>query len=277
MPTPNRDLSYDPARQSYPQDPNLPKITDPRYRAQIPTPASGSRGKKSAFLRVSRLDFPLKLKLSHALRHALPVGDYQAQYLLKDNGLRIDLLPLAEFESFAKALGQPLNIWRSNISMAPDGTPLSTTPPIQKQVLVDIHNPQLPQTFRAQQGWFRLMFTVQKVKLGSIELNIIPQHYLPKTSVKPRSPLDKIWDGTLFDMLKTTVTLPNSHLLVITRTQRPTLAEYRQKNKPKLFDVEPGSNAMHKENHSMGDVLLTYDHWGHPAQMVFVIARKYKH
>ncbi|MBL4700360.1 MAG: hypothetical protein JKX85_03800, partial [Phycisphaeraceae bacterium] len=206
-----------------------------------------------------------------------PAGDRQAQYLLKDNGLRIDLLPISEFEDFAKALGEPLNIWRSNISMAPDGTPLSTTPQIKKQVSIDIHDPQQPQTFVTKGGWFRLMFTVQKVKLGSIELNIIPQHYLPKTSVKPRSPFDKIWDGTLFDMLKTTVTLPNSHLLVITRTQRPTLAEYRQKYKPKLFDVEPGSNAMIKENHNIGDVLLTYNYWNHPVQMVYVIARQSKH
>ena len=275
--TSNRNTNDDLTRNQLPQDPNLPKITDPRYRAKIPTPLSGSRGKRAILLRVSRLDFPLELKLNQALKHALPAGGPQIQTLLKDNGLRIDLLPIGEFKDFAKALGEPLSVERSNLSVAPDGTPLTTTSQIKDKITIDIHDPQQPKTFVTNRGWFRFMLTVQKIKLGSVELNIIPQHYQPRTSVKPRSVLDQIWDGTLFDMLKTTITLPSSHLLIISRTDRPTLAQYRQKNQPRLFDAEPGDNATRQENASMGDVLLTYDHWGHPAQMVFVIARLARH
>ena len=115
--------------------------------------------------------------------------------------------------------------------------------------------------------------TVQQTKLGQVMLNIIPQHHVPKTRVKPRSAMDKIWDGTLFDRLKIQVPLPRTHLLILCRTNRPTLEEYRAAHNPGLFDYEPGKNAKTKENHSMGDLLLTYDHWGHPTQMVYVFAR----
>lgn len=263
----------DAPRVNLPQDPNLPNLSDPRFAPVVPVLDRSSRSQMPVTLRVSRLDFPASLNLSKALAHAVPATDDQTTALLKGNGLKVVLLPLGEFEDFAKALGDPLNIWRSNLQMAYDGTPLSTTPQISRRVSVDITDPQNPMTFTTDQGWFRLMLAVQKARLGDVQLNITPQHYLPKTSVKVRSAMDKIWDGTLFDMLKTTVTLPNTHLLILCRTDRPTLADYRQQNQTGLFDPEPGENAMIKENFSMGDLLLSYDLWGHPTQMVYVIAR----
>jgi hypothetical protein len=257
-----------------PQDPNLPNLSDPRYRPTVPQLPNQSRGQRPVTLRVSRLDFPLDKQLNHALRYALPGTDATTAALLKDNGLRVALLPMAEFETFAKDMGEPLNVWRSNLQMAYDGTPLATTPQIKKRIAIDMHNPQMPQeTYVTNAGWFRLMLSVHKARLGDVQLGIVPQHYQPTTSVKVRSAMDKIWDGTLFDALNTNVTVANNQLLVICRTDRPTLAQYRQQNKTGTFDPEPGDNAMIRENYSMGDALLTYDLWNHPAQMVFVIAR----
>jgi hypothetical protein len=117
------------------------------------------------------------------------------------------------------------------------------------------------------------MFAVGQSKLGSVTLNITPQHYLPQTSVKVRSPRDKIWDGTLFDQLKSSVDLTGTQLLILRRVERPTLTEYREANNPGLFDPEPGDDARKPNYPSIGDLLLTYDQWGHPTQMVYVIAR----
>lgn len=270
-----KQVTRDQDKPSYqlPQDPNLPKLSDPRWRPSMPQLPSESRGQKPVTLRISRLDYPLDKNLDKALRYTKPATDINTTRMLKDNGLKMVLLPLSEFENFSKEIGQPLNVWRSNLHMSYDGTPLATTPQITRKLSVDVHDPQLPQTVTTDEGWFRLMLSVQQVKLGSVDLGIVPQHYLPKTSVKPRSAMDKIWDGTLFDNLKATVTLSSSHLLIICRTKRTTLAQYRDRNNIGLFDPEPGEDARKPENFSMGDVLLTYDLWHHPSQMVFVIAR----
>ncbi|HAI14269.1 MAG TPA: hypothetical protein DCM28_21370 [Phycisphaerales bacterium] len=259
--------------RTLPQDPNLPNISDPRFRPRLPAAPKAVRNQNPVTLRVSRLDYELKQSLNQALKYAVDATKPQQTALLKDNGLKLVLLPISEFDGFAKALGDPLNIWRTNLHMAYDGTPLSMSPQIKQSVSVDIHDPQNPITYKTDEGWFRLMLTVQESKLGSASINIIPQHYQPKTSVKPRSKWDKMWDGTLFDMLKTTVVIPNTHLLILCRTNRPTLEEYRVTHQPGLFDPEPGQDATVKENHSMGDLLLTYDHWNHPTQMIYVIAR----
>lgn len=259
--------------RTLPQDPHLPNISDPRFQSTMPKPPASSRGQVPVTLRVSRLDFEMGQSLDKALRHAIPATTPTQTAILKDNGLRMMLLPLSEFEDFAKELGQPLNVWRTNLHMSYDGTPLATTPQIAQKVSVDIVDQQLTETYTTNEGWFRLMLSVQQTKLGSVSINFIPQHYLPKTSVFVRSAMDKIWDGTLFDRLKTQVDLPGTHLLVVCRTEHPTLEEYRATHNPGLFDPEPGKDATIKPNHSMGDLLLTYDHWGHPTQMVYVFAR----
>ncbi len=262
-----------PQRRELPQDPNLPKITDPRFAPSLPKPPDQSRGEKKVVLRVSRLDFEMRQNLNHALRFAKPATDRQTTQMLKEHGLRYELLPMQAFEEFAKEVGDPLNIWRSNLQMAYDGTPISTTPRITKRITIDLTDNQLSETFTTDEGWFRFMFAIQQAKLGSLLLNIPPQHYLPQTSVKVRSPRDKIWDGTLFDQIKSTVDLPNSHLLILRRVERPTLAEFRDANQPGLFDAEPGDDATKPTYLSMGDLLLTYDQWGHHTQMVYIIAR----
>lgn len=271
--TPKDPFSTQASRRELHQDPNLPNIMDPKYRPTLPQAPKQSRGQQPVVLRISRLDLPLKLNLSKALSKTIPAHKQASVTLLKNNGLRMDLLPIDAFEDFSKSLGEPLNVWRSNLQLAYDGTPLNTTPKIKKRVAIDIHDPQLPQTAVFKKGWFRLMFTVNRVQLGYVELGIIPQHHVPKVSVRPRSALDKIWDGTLLDQLQTTIKLPNTHLLIISRTNRPTLAQYRKDNQIDRFDSEPGDDSTHPLNHSPGDLLLTYNHWNHPAQMVFVIAR----
>ena len=69
------------------------------------------------------------------------------------------------------------------------------------------------------------------------------------------------------------IQLSNSHLLILRRVERPTLAEFRDANQPGLFDAEPGDDATKPTYLSMGDLLLTYDQWGHHTQMVYIIAR----
>ncbi len=258
-----------------PTPPPLPKLNDPRYRMAPPKVGKNPRRANPVTLRVSYIDLSPQTNLNHALDLTEPALDERKTNLLAHNGLRFSLLAFKDYEKFAAALGKPVDVTRKNLVLAYDGTPLQTTPSLNSKVTVQLHQIQRPPLFRKRHGRYRFLISVGKTTRQTVNLNIVPQHHAREASVKPRSVLERIWDGTVFDELAAKFTLANGQLLVITYTPPITLSQWRQKQLEKdIFAPEPGDSALEKNYPTLGKMLLQYNRYHKQTQIMLVIARQ---
>jgi hypothetical protein len=211
-----------------------PKHTDP------PEPA-GSTPK--ARIAVQQLSLPIHRPTRGAWQSVIDQSMFPdlTRRAWQANGVRVGMLAAGDRSKLQKALPPILRSRRQTMYASSHPASLLQAPSQTGTVNIDLSMflDGGSQTRSFKEGRMRLLAKVQRNDNGRFVLHLIPQHYKHELSLKPRDPLDKELDGTVFSQLALRMPVPRNQFLV--------LGLHRAKPAPSeagdgTFRVEPRDN-----------------------------------
>ncbi len=166
---------------------------------------------------IHRIDLPLQVSLDPLWEtvdeQALPLrmhGMWQA------NGLRIGVLSSQRAQAFADALPPIQGESRAKLLGSPYYSAIRSAPRLREPIIIDLTDPPMsPRVVRAQGGRLQLLAKIGRDNHGQPYLELTPHHYKPKTTLLPRSPLEKQLDGQVYDTLTAHITLPHDRAVIV--------------------------------------------------------------
>lgn len=144
------------------------------------------------------------------------------QGMWRGNGLRIGVIDRGELGRFGQLMPDPIGSGESTLIQSPRLAPLFESAQLSEALRfeVDLTKPPYPRQTVAVKGGgnsrLRLLARVQTLDDGRYQLVIVPQHYVPsRFDLIPRSPFDKMLDGSVFDPLTARVTLGPNQIAIV--------------------------------------------------------------
>ena len=131
------------------------------------------------------------------------------------NGLRVGLLDASDAGGFGDALGTPDDVGRQNLVVIDRPTVLRESPPLRADFVADLTRPPAaPRLETFTRGRARLLISARPAG-GGATLRLTPQHFVPRTTLTARHPLEKLLDGRVFDELAIEINLSPGTALVV--------------------------------------------------------------
>ena len=149
---------------------------------------------------ITRLDLPLE----QPLNGLWDIVDEQAiaplaRGVWNRNGLRMGVISLDQWEPLHAQLPEIYATQTTQLLASAHPTPIRSSPRLRQPVRIDLTIP--PMTVRetqAQRGRLRLLLnTIYEADAPGL-LQFMPHHYVPRSTLLPRDPLEKELDGQLF-------------------------------------------------------------------------------
>jgi len=141
------------------------------------------------------------------------------------NGMRIGMVPVAEATDLREKLPRILGSRRTMLLASDRPAELIQAPRQPEPIRADLSMlPEAdPATRTLRGGRLRLLSRVEGEAQGQLVLHLIPHHYKQRVSIKPRDPMEKELDGTVFRDLTLRMPVPRNQMLVIGlhREQQP--------------------------------------------------------
>lgn len=132
------------------------------------------------------------------------------------NGLRLGVLNRANESDFADALGN-LTFQKDSMYVGYDQlTDIRRSKPLRAEFFVDLTRPPAPMHIEHFTGGELCLLTAMRpAGIDAAYIELIPQHYKAKASLVPRTPMEKLLDGTIYRDLGVSLALAPSEALVI--------------------------------------------------------------
>lgn len=132
------------------------------------------------------------------------------------NGLRIGLLPRAKVDAFVRRLPPAQGISRAQLLGSELPSPILQTPRLTGYATIDLTIPPMAvNEIEITGGRLQLLGRLTRDRHGTLVLDLLPHHHVPKVTLQPRSPLEKQLDGHIFDQLTLRVEIPPTQMLVV--------------------------------------------------------------
>jgi hypothetical protein len=132
------------------------------------------------------------------------------------NGLRLGRLSAGDADDFGQALGKPVELRDTQLVSFGYLDVLRQSPPLAATFAADLTVPPGPvyqETFTG--GRLRLLIKSRPLGNGTARLTLTPQHYRPRVSLLPRTPVEKILDGRVYDELSVQVDVRTNQALLL--------------------------------------------------------------
>jgi len=204
-----------------PPESNLPTLIDIRPTAQADQTSEKADGEPAVrgpvISMIHRIDLPLNEPLEEMWQTvdeaSLPLP-MRGKWMI--NGLRIGVLHAEQAEAFSQTLPRMQGESRAKLIGSDYPSTIRTTPRLRTMVTIDLTDPpKSPTWFQAIGGRLQLLAQVGRDEQGRAYLQLTPHHYKPKTTLLPRSPLEKELDGRTFDALSIRVPLPKDQAVIV--------------------------------------------------------------
>ena len=132
------------------------------------------------------------------------------------NGLRIGLLDRSKVRKFVEALPTAFGVRTEQMLGSSHPLPVLQTPRVRGVVTLNLTVPPMAmQKETVTGGRLQLLARMERDGRAGLVLDLLPHHYVPQLSLKPRSPLEKELDGRIFHELGVRAAVPPTHLLVV--------------------------------------------------------------
>ena len=156
-----------------------------------------------------------------ALRKAWAVVDESvlpdlSRAVWNGNGLRVGLLPAGQGGVFMSALGEVDKTRDVQILSYDFLEELRASPPLNAAFYADLTLPPLPvQHETLTGGTLRMLMASRPLGNGITRVTLTPQHHVPKTTLLPRSPQQRVLDGRVYDELSVQIDVSYDQVLVM--------------------------------------------------------------
>lgn len=172
--------------------------------------------KARSLMGVQRVDLPLNGQSDGAWQYVnTDIVPPLARLLWRANGLRLGVLHRDDLPAFTSHLTMAMGTHQSRMLVGEHPMPIIRSPRLRKPLSVDLTVP--PLTIREQllsRGRVKLLATIVD-PTPPAAVRVVPLHFVPRTSIVPRSPLEKELDGQIIDELAVDLTLADDELLVV--------------------------------------------------------------
>lgn len=236
-----------------PRDPTLPKLS--QMRSQVtpvqPPPAPPQAQRRRATIRAKRLLVPLNAPTDTAWAMTdETVLSTLMRGLWHANGLRLGVIPASDVRAFMESLPPILDIENIQIISTDDPAPLLAAPPLRRPVVVDLTVP--PRSVREERiegGRVQMLVRSMRDRRGQLYIELIPHHYKPEVSLLPRSPLEKMLDGRVFQELSVQLPVMPGQVIVLGLYRPwPASASQPQHQRPPASEAEAESREASSES-----------------------------
>lgn len=154
------------------------------------------------------------------------------------NGLRVGVLPAGRGRDFVLALGQITEVRDTQLLSHDYPEELRRSPPLRAAFFADLTIPPLPTNIETlTRGRLRMLMASRPLGDGRTRVTLIPQHYLHRAALVPRSPEERALDGRVFDELAVQIDLGPQDVLLLGFYQSPFPNEAPEDN-PELTPEE---------------------------------------
>lgn len=227
------------------QDSRLPRFDDPRF--QKPTemdlgPDAPTLGPRRHF-DLMKLKLPLDATLEPAWAKVLALPD-EAR-IWTQAGLRGGVLRGRAVEQFITHLPPPRQVMNSRINTADDFMVLTTGPALPGQRWLEIPLPGQTAPLSVREGRLQWLLNLAAGPTEGLQVQCVPQVYLAKRTLLPRTPAEKSRDGRLLTELAQTFDLLPGDVLVLAVAELPAVPKPTPPPPP---GVEPEAEATATED-----------------------------
>ncbi len=208
---------------SPPPPPDLPRLAEIRSNSTPPPPPAIDDAATRldlagrVLLNVTRFDLPL----DQPLNGLWDVVDEDAiaplaRGVWNRNGLRIGVLSTAQLDAFNGQLPAGFAEQTTQMIASSHLVPVRSSPRLRESVRVDLTIPPLAvrETF-ANRGRLRLLLGADVSDDRPTLLRLVPQQYVPRSTLLPRNPLEKELDGRVFEDLAVRIAAQPTRLVVV--------------------------------------------------------------
>jgi len=161
------------------------------------------------------------VRLDHPIEEAWAITDETilpelTRAVWNGNGLRVGLVPLSKVGSIVSVFGDTVDQRHTRVLNYDYPDVLRRSPPLAATFFADLTLPPGPvNKYRFTRGRLCMLMASRPRGNGAADLTLTPQHYKPRASLLPRSPLKKLLDGRVFDELAVQLTVgPTEAILV---------------------------------------------------------------
>jgi len=204
-----------------PANNTLPTLSDIRPSGQTDQASESADGDAHVNQPVIALIHRIDLDLNEPLEEMWLTVDEEALRLPMRgkwmiNGLRIGVLHQEQSQAFSDALPRIQGESRAKLIGSDYPSTIRTTPRLLSTITIDLTDPpRSPTQFQAIGGRLQLLAQVGRDEAGNAYLQLTPHHYKPKSTLLPRSPLEKEMDGQTFKALSLRVPLPRDRAVIV--------------------------------------------------------------
>ena len=200
-------------------EPELPDIG--KFRSRIPPepPTDANETGPTVRLRVTELLLPLQPPTGAAWALARQRGvEPPMAPLWSQNGLNACIVHRDVLEDFFAAIPEPKRIGQRR--MLASRRPIALSPSARDRVRqsrrVTLTMPDgTVRKLTLRKGNCRLLVQAQPQPDGALLVHLTPQHFRPRTTIRPRSRLEKQLDGRVFDEFRLQARLAPDHVLLV--------------------------------------------------------------
>ena len=196
---------------------NLPRIGELRPRGgQIDDPYP-ARPQPLPLAAYQRITLPLATRLEElwALTSTDPLADEKVA-LWRANGMRVGVMKAEQVKAMQEAMVGYTGVETGYFTMSKYHSPLYTAPPLGGPVAIElVDQSDVPRRVVLNGGRVRFLVKLRHDENDRAMLDIVPQHHLRKRRLTPRSPMETVLDGVVFESLKLTAELRADRLVLI--------------------------------------------------------------
>ena len=217
-----------PSSPSGPEESDQPKLPDlgsirSRLPAQVPSDMA-ERG-ETVRVRATQLVLPMQPPLAPAWQFARSKGiEPPAVALWRKNGLYACVVHKGVLKEFFSQIPEPVNRGQQRLLASRLHAPLQSLGAgviRQRQRATVVLPGDEEEKLTFDRGICRLLLQAEPQDDGTVLLYLTPQHHRPRTSIKPRSMLEKQLDGRIFHELRLQARLSGDRVLLVGLAPEP--------------------------------------------------------
>jgi hypothetical protein len=136
--------------------------------------------------------------------------------LWRANGMRVGVMKVEQVKAMQAAMAEYTGVGDGFFPMSKYYSPLYTAPRLAGPTAIKlIEQPETPRRIVLTGGRVRFLVKLRRDEDDRVMLDLVPQHHRREKTLTPRSPLETILDGVVFESLKLTTELRTDRLVLI--------------------------------------------------------------